>query len=202
MEPPETRELRRRALLGSAVVIVASLSGCLTAVTRPIHDFGFLQPPIASRLSFTHDEPLVSGQPTAEEGVPAAFGAVAPTPSAVRELVEWSAIPTGATAGVPATDFREFDPEKYCVTVVVGVLPYGYALTGVREDKSDVYWEDGRVRFEVEPYRAFQPSPGESHPSFSYDYTITLWRLERYDAPVSVVVNLHDSTITALMTDE
>lgn len=97
-------------------------------------------------------------------------------------------------------EFRTFDPATQFLTGVVGVLPTGDALTGyddpdtrlgdVIDDFSDrSAFDDGRLRYEVTPYRAFVPAPGV--PDAHYDCTFTLWNRRGYDLPGGTSVALH-----------
>lgn len=151
-------------------------------------------------MGTTAYDAVVAGQPTTDDGVPAVWGVIIGHPDVARKLVDWGALtPREGDVG-PGVEFRTFDPATQFLTVVVGVLPTGDALTGyddpdtrlgdVVDDFSDrSAFDDGRLRYEVTPYRAFVPDPGV--PDAHYDYTFTLWNRRGHDLPEEISVTFH-----------
>lgn len=191
-----SRWTRRRTLAAVGLTVSSALAGCNSLSSAAT-------PSIASSLGTTAYDPVVEGQPTVAETVPAVWGLVLSHPDPARKLVDWGALtPLEGDAG-PGTEFRTFDPDEQFATVVVGVLPTGDGLTGYREEPDTLVGDvvadftdrpafvDGRLRFEVTPYRAFSPDPGT--PEAHYDYTFTLWDLNGSDRPDGIDVEFHPS---------
>lgn len=169
----------RRKFLGAALAGMTSLSGCLGGILRSRE--------AAASMSTMTDGPVVGGQATIEDGVPAVWGTVIADPAVARERVEWGKLtPLEGDEG-PGKEFRTFERGDQCVTIVVGVLRKGFGLKGHR----DSYFEDGTLHMEVEPYRAYVPD--SDTPKYHYDYTFTLWNLNGLSVPKDVAVELHDA---------
>lgn len=186
---------RRKTLQVSGSAALAAFAGCTA--------FGLnTQPQIASSLGTTAYDEVISGQPTVEEGVPAAWGIVFAHPDAASKLIDWGALTPADGDEGPGTEFRTFDPDEQFMTVVVGVLPTGDGLMSfsdkneniaedIAEDFSDQpFYEKDQVRYEVTSYQAFTPEPDD--PESHYDYTFTLWRLNGHDRPEEIVVKYHE----------
>lgn len=188
-------ERTRRAFLGTAgVAASAVLSGCIGGhFNSAAHEVGLLHPAAISSFSTTADNPAVEGQPLVEDGAPATYGAIAHTPTEAKQLIDWGALSPekGDDPKLPP-DLRSFEPNDHCVSAIVGVLPKGYQLEGIREEKSDAHFEGKTLRYEVTQYQSFQPEPND--PEFHYDYSFTLWNLKGIRKPEEVVVNFHEKS--------
>lgn len=182
----------RRTFLGTgSAAAITGLAGCLGGRVNLAAKVGLASPAARSSHSTTAEKVAVKGQPTVEDGVPAAWGAIAHTPDELETLVDWDALinsPDGPADGLD--DLKDFDVEGEFVTATVGVLPYGDALVGVTEGESDIHFEGNTVRNEVTNYQAFEPEPDS--PQSHYDYTITLWDLNGVQEPDSIKVNFHE----------
>lgn len=140
----------------------------------------------------------MTGQPTVDKGVPAAWGAIAHTPGEAQNLINWDALinTTHGTAEAPS-DLSDFDSETNFVTVIVGVLPYGKGIKGLNEEKLDAHFEGDMVRYEVTSYQAITSNPDSSQmddsddPRYWYDYSISLWTRNGVQEPTSIEVNYH-----------
>lgn len=185
------RSSRRTFLAAASSSLALGLAGCSSVLSTP--------PSVDSSLGTTAYDPVLDAQPTFDQGVPAVWGMVFSHPDVARKLIDWKALTTSASTVEPGAEFRTFDPDEKFASVVVGVLPTGYGLTGyteepdsVLEDVADDFrdrssFDDGRLRYEVTPYRAFSPEPGD--PDNHYDYTFTLWNLNGHDRPDEIVVD-------------
>lgn len=186
---------RRKTLHLSSTAVLAGLAGCST--------LGFdARPQVDSSLGTTADDVVIDGQPTPENGVPAAWGIVFAHPDAARKLIDWGALtPIDGDSG-PGKEFRTFDPDTQFMSAIVGVLPTGDGLTGRSEDDKNLVedvvddfsersaYRDGRLHYDVTSYQAFPPDPGT--PEYHYDYTFTLWQLNGADRPTEITVEYHD----------
>lgn len=185
---------RREVLAGLGSTVAVGLAGCTGRGP-------FSRPTASGSLGGMAYVPVVGGQPLIDEGVPAAWGVIFSHPDAARKLVDWGALtPREGDAG-PGVEFRTFDPDAQFVTVIVGVLPTGYGLTGYGDETDTILedivadfedrsaFDDGRLRYEVTPYRAFTPDPGT--PDAHYDYTFELWDLNGHDRPTEIRVEFH-----------
>ena len=190
------RPSRREFLAATGSALAIGLAGC----SAP---FGLSSPTVDSSLGTTAYDPVLDAQPTFDEGVPAVWGMLFSHPDVARKLIDWRALVSDESTVVPGSEFRSFDPDEQFASVVIGVLPTGYGLTGyeresgsVLEDVADDFrqrpsLDRGRLRYEVTPYRAFSPDPGvsENH----YDYTFTLWNRNGSDRPDEIVVDLRET---------
>lgn len=185
---------RRSTLRAAGSTLAVALAGC----SGLLGDSG---PQVASSFGGTDYDAVVRGQPTIDDGVPAVWGVIFAHPDPARKLVDWSALVSAASDVEPGTEFRTFDPTEQFVTVVVGVLPTGYGLTGYDDGNDSVIEDvledfsnrpavvDGRLRYDVTPFRSFSPDDGV--PEHHYDYTFTLWNLNGGDRPDEIVVDYH-----------
>lgn len=189
-----THEWSRRLMLqavGSTLTV--ALAGCstLSITSYPEGD---------STLGTTDYDPIIPGQPTIDDGVPAVWGIIFSHPDAARKLIDWDALT--AEGGIePGVEYRTFDPNTQFMTVIVGVLQTGYGLAGYTEESETIIdefvedfsnnhpYDDGVLRYEVTTYRAFSPEP--TNPDYHYDYTFTLWNLNGHDEPDEVIINFH-----------
>jgi hypothetical protein len=93
------------------------------------------------------------------------------------------------------------DPDEQFASVVIGVRPTGYGIRGYRPEpdppigdlvsdfRERPAFEDGRLRLEVTPFRAF--TPDADAPAAHYDYAFTLWELNGADRPDDIVIEFH-----------
>lgn len=170
----------RRTFLGTALVGTTALSGCLGRLSRSRE--------ATSSMSTMTDDPIVEGQPTIDDGVPATWGTAIADPAVARETVDWGGLTPLEGDDGPGPEFRTFEKGDQCVTIVVGVLRKGLGLKGYRDSS----FENDALHVDVEPYQAYVPDEGAQ--KYHYDYTFTLWNLNGLPAPSDVVVELHAST--------
>lgn len=140
----------------------------------------------------------VKGQPTIEDGVPAAWGTIARMPEEVNDLIDWEALrnTTHGSAKTPS-DLEDFDVDNYFVTVIVGVLPGDKSLKGVNNEKSDMHFEGNVARSEVTSYQSIKSSGStkkddEETPKYHYDYSISLWARNGVQTPDTLEANYHE----------
>jgi hypothetical protein len=197
--------LRRKILQHSGALLTIGLAGCLGVSAIVADKIGLTGPVIRSSASTISGNVAMTGQPTIEDGVPAAWGAIANTPEEARNLIDWSALindPDGSVEGLP--EFTDFDAENEFVTVIVGVLPYGEGITGLHEEKSDAHFEGTTVRYEITNYQALtsnsdgtqEPEFEEDDPTYHYDYSMTLWDRNGFPEPDTIEVNYHETNPT------
>lgn len=184
---------RRKTLQIAGSTLGVALSGC-SALASPSYPTG------DSTLGGTDYDPIVAEQPTIDEGVPVVWGMLVSHPDVSRKLIDWGGL-TADGGGEPGVEFRTFDPDEQFMSVVVGVLPTGYALKGYTDEDATFLddliaevtnrhpYDDGVLRYEVTTYRAFSPEPRD--PDYHYDYTFSLWNLNGNDRPDEIEVHLH-----------
>lgn len=187
---------RRKTLHLSSSAVLAALAGCSTL------GFG-AEPQVDTSMGTTAPDVVIDGQPTTDGVIPAVWGITFAHPDAARKLIDWGALTPEEGDEGPGTAFRSFDPNEQFMSVVVGVLPTGDALTSYREDADNVVediaadfagdsiYENGRLRYDVTSYQAFEPDADT--PDYHYDYTFTLWHLNGADRPSGIDVTYRDS---------
>lgn len=188
--------MERRAFLGAGgAAAMMGLAGCGETFAAKV---GLASPISREGWSTVSENVAVKGQPTIEEGVPTAWGAIAHTPKEAQNLINWDALrnTTHGSAEAPS-DLRDFDPGTKIATIIVGVLPYGKGLTSLNDEKSDAHFEGDTVRYEVTSYQSIKSNSDSSqkddssNPKYWYDYSISLWSLNGVQEPTSIEVNYH-----------
>lgn len=194
-DPSPSNQLlsRRKFLVSGVAVSTVGLAGCAESLAAKD---GLASPTSQAGWSTASENVAVTGQPTTDEGVPVAWGAIAHTPEEAQNLIDWNAL-RNTTHGTPEapSDLREFDAETDFVTVIVGVLPYGKGLKGLNKEELDAHFEENMVRYEVTSYQALTSNSDSSqkddpeNPEYWYDYSISLWNGNGVQAPTTIEVS-------------
>lgn len=187
---------RRFFLSAIGTAVTTGLAGCTGAANLPAK-LGLASPESSESWSTINESVAVAGQPTIEDGVPKAWGAIARTPEEADALIDWNAIRnTTHDKDMTPSPFRDFlgNVENHFVTALVGVLPGDESLKGARDESTDF---DGNVmRSEVTSYKsrdaeANAESDDEKYPKYHYDYTFSLWNRNGVQKPDSYEVAYH-----------
>lgn len=186
--------MERRAFLGTGTA--AALTGFAGCVGDLAAAAGLASPTLRAGWSTISENVAVTGQPTTDEGVPAAWGTIAHTPKEVQNTINWDTLKNSTHGSTEApSDLRDFDAETSFVTVIVGVLPYGKGLKGSNEEQSDAHFEGDTVRYEVTSYQAITSNSENAqtddseNPDYWYDYSISLWTRNGVQEPNTIEVN-------------
>lgn len=165
---------------------------------------GLANPEVRESWSTINESVAVTGQPTIEDGVPQAWGAIARTPEETDALIDWNAIRhSHDEKDMTPPSFKDFlgDVEEQFVTVLVGVLPGNESLKA-HDGKSNTSFEGNVMRSEVTSYKSITTSNSASedttndeepkYPKYHYDYSFNLWARNGIQKPDSYEVTYHE----------